>query len=95
MQLTPRTNETLSPCGIPFGTFGLIFYLHHLQLLTKDSLFYRSIVDEANKVAPAFSKIFKEMRLISSPDKPLPQAGKGTTMRKATLSLYDQEIDDM
>ncbi|KAF4610030.1 hypothetical protein D9613_010647 [Agrocybe pediades] len=53
------------------------------------------IVEEANKVAPAFSRIFKEMILISSPDKPLPRAGKGTIMRKAALAVYNQEIEDI
>lgn len=56
---------------------------------------YRPIVEEANKVGPAFSRIFKEMILITSPDKPLPRAGKGTVMRKAALALYNDEIDQM
>ncbi|KAF8956587.1 acetyl-CoA synthetase-like protein [Flammula alnicola] len=53
------------------------------------------IVEEANKVAPAFSRIFKEMILIASRDKPLPRAGKGTVMRKAALLAYQTEIDDI
>ncbi|KAH9482033.1 Adenylate-forming reductase Nps11 [Psilocybe cubensis] len=53
------------------------------------------IVEEANKVAPAFSRIFKEMILIASPNKPLPRAGKGMVMRKAALEVYAQEIDDI
>lgn len=55
----------------------------------------RPIVEEANKVAPAFSRIFKEMILIASQDKPLPRAGKGTVMRKASLAEYRDEIDEM
>ncbi|KAH9475986.1 putative NRPS-like protein biosynthetic cluster [Psilocybe cubensis] len=51
------------------------------------------IVEEANKVAPAFSRIFKELILITSPQKPLPRAGKGTVMRKAAVSIYAPEID--
>ncbi|KAG6820230.1 putative NRPS-like protein biosynthetic cluster [Arthromyces matolae] len=50
------------------------------------------VVEEANKVAPAFSRIFKEMILFTSDQKPLPRAGKGTVMRKAALALYEQEI---
>ncbi|KAH9475908.1 putative NRPS-like protein biosynthetic cluster [Psilocybe cubensis] len=51
------------------------------------------IVEEANKIAPAFSRIFKEMILIASPQKPLPRAGKGTVMRKAAINAYASEID--
>ncbi|KAF5371510.1 hypothetical protein D9615_009619 [Tricholomella constricta] len=50
-------------------------------------------IEEANKAAPAFSRIFKEMILITSKGKPLPRAGKGTVMRKASLNLYDEEIE--
>ncbi|KAF8192961.1 putative aminoadipate reductase [Pholiota molesta] len=53
------------------------------------------IVEEANKVAPAFSRIFKEMILIASPDKPLPRAGKGTVMKKAAVAEYEKEIDEI
>lgn len=55
----------------------------------------RSLVEEANAVAPAFSRIYKEMILFTSKDKPLPRAGKGSVMRKAALDLYASEIDDM
>lgn len=51
------------------------------------------IVDEANKVTPAFSRIFKEMILITSKDKPLARAAKGTIMRKAALKDYHSEIE--
>ncbi|RDB20302.1 Non-canonical non-ribosomal peptide synthetase FUB8 [Hypsizygus marmoreus] len=50
------------------------------------------IVEEANKNAPAFSRIYKEMILITAKDKPLPRTGKGTVMRKAALAAYDDEI---
>nr|F8P9P5.2 RecName: Full=Adenylate-forming reductase Nps11; AltName: Full=Benzoic acid reductase; AltName: Full=Nonribosomal peptide synthase-like enzyme 11; Short=NRPS-like [Serpula lacrymans var. lacrymans S7.9]ANX99775.1 benzoic acid reductase [Serpula lacrymans] len=50
-------------------------------------------VEEANKAAAAFSRIFKEMILITRPDKPLPRTGKGTVMRKAAVTIYDKEID--
>jgi hypothetical protein len=55
--------------------------------------FNRSIIEEANRVAPAFSKVFKELILITDANKPLPRAGKGTVMRKAALSLYHDEIE--
>ncbi|EGO23306.1 putative non-ribosomal peptide synthetase [Serpula lacrymans var. lacrymans S7.9] len=50
-------------------------------------------VDEANKNAPTFSRIFKEMILITSPDKPMFRVGKGTTSKNATLKAYEEEID--
>ncbi|CAA7265482.1 unnamed protein product [Cyclocybe aegerita] len=53
------------------------------------------IVEEANKVAPAFSRIFKEMILFTSSDKPLPRAGKGTVLRKAALKVYEVEIEEI
>ncbi|KAE9396160.1 acetyl-CoA synthetase-like protein [Gymnopus androsaceus JB14] len=52
-------------------------------------------IEEANKVAPAFSRIFKEMILIVDPEKPLPRVGKGTVARKAALTLYGPEIDKL
>ncbi|KAF8878948.1 putative aminoadipate reductase [Infundibulicybe gibba] len=52
-----------------------------------------NVIEEANKVVPAFSRIFKELILTTSKEKPLPRAGKGTVMRKAALKLYDREIE--
>jgi len=51
------------------------------------------ILEEANQIAPAFSRIFKEMIIFTSSGKPMPRAGKGTVIRKATLKLYSPEID--
>ncbi|KAI5992035.1 putative aminoadipate reductase [Pisolithus orientalis] len=51
------------------------------------------VVEEANKDAPDFSRIFKEMILVTSKDKPMLRTGKGTVAKKATLSLYESEID--
>lgn len=53
----------------------------------------RHEVEEANKEAPAFSRIFKEMILVANPKKPMQRAGKGTVIRKATMKLYEAEID--
>jgi hypothetical protein len=55
--------------------------------------FCRPTIDEANKVAPSFSRIFKELILVTHKDKPLPRAGKGTVMRKAALKEYHDEIE--
>ncbi|KAJ7484451.1 putative aminoadipate reductase [Mycena latifolia] len=51
------------------------------------------VIEEANSIAPAFSRIFKEMILFTSPRKPLPRAAKGTVQRKPAIDLYSREID--
>lgn len=53
----------------------------------------RPVVEEANKDAPNFSRIFKEMILVTSKEKPMPRAGKGTVTKKATIKQYEAEID--
>lgn len=55
----------------------------------------RPVIEEANKDAPAFSRIFKEMILVTSKDKPLARAAKGTVMRKAVLTQYEEEINNL
>ncbi|KIK79350.1 hypothetical protein PAXRUDRAFT_36462 [Paxillus rubicundulus Ve08.2h10] len=51
------------------------------------------VVEEANKTSPAFSRIFKEMILVTSSDKPMLRAAKGTVQRKGTLQAYGAEIN--
>ncbi|KIK57240.1 hypothetical protein GYMLUDRAFT_229544 [Collybiopsis luxurians FD-317 M1] len=53
------------------------------------------IVEEADKIAPAFSRIYKEMIIFTTSEKPLPRVGKGTVARKAALALYASEIDKL
>ncbi|TFK50162.1 putative aminoadipate reductase [Heliocybe sulcata] len=53
------------------------------------------VIEEANKDAPAFSRIFKEMILVCSPEKPLRRTPKGTVQRKPTLADYAKEIDEL
>ncbi|KAJ6591051.1 hypothetical protein DFH09DRAFT_891898, partial [Mycena vulgaris] len=53
------------------------------------------VIEDANEIAPAFSRIFKETILFASPDKHLPLTGKGTVMRKAALILYAAEIESI
>ncbi|KAJ3824337.1 acetyl-CoA synthetase-like protein [Lentinula raphanica] len=52
-------------------------------------------VEEANRISPAFSKIYKEMILVVDPEKPLPRVGKGTIAKKAALALYEAEIHEI
>ncbi|KAG2369146.1 hypothetical protein BDR07DRAFT_1477459 [Suillus spraguei] len=49
-------------------------------------------IEEANNEAPAFSRIFKEMILVTHSEKPMLRAGKGTVTKKATIKLYEEEI---
>ncbi|KAL4260475.1 Adenylate-forming Reductase [Pleurotus pulmonarius] len=51
-----------------------------------------STIEEANDIAPAFSRIFKDTMLFVSPNRPLPRTGKGTVMRKAATKLYADDI---
>ncbi|KAJ7827451.1 hypothetical protein B0H13DRAFT_2241007 [Mycena leptocephala] len=51
------------------------------------------VIEKANTIAPAFSRIFKEMIIFTSLGKPLPRAAKGTVQRKPAIDLYSHEID--
>ncbi|KIK55529.1 hypothetical protein GYMLUDRAFT_837603 [Collybiopsis luxurians FD-317 M1] len=53
------------------------------------------VIEEANKLMPTFSKVYKEMILAASPSKPLPRAGKGTVLRKAAYEQYQEEINQI
>ncbi|KAG2140138.1 putative aminoadipate reductase [Suillus clintonianus] len=50
-------------------------------------------IEEANNEAPAFSRIFKEMILVTRSEKPMLRAGKGTVTKKATVKLYEKDIN--
>ena len=52
----------------------------------------RPIVEEANTMAPAFARIFKEMIIVTDPSRPFPRAAKGTIQRKAAIQAYEAEI---
>ncbi|KAJ6472500.1 putative aminoadipate reductase [Mycena sanguinolenta] len=53
------------------------------------------VIQEANDIAPAFSRIFKEMIIFTPANKQLPRTGKGTVARKAALKMFAQEIDTL
>ncbi|KAF8997175.1 hypothetical protein BDQ17DRAFT_1411496 [Cyathus striatus] len=52
-------------------------------------------VEEANKIAPQHSKIFKEFILVANPSKPFEYTAKGTPRRHAILKTYDPEIENI
>ncbi|EKM50750.1 uncharacterized protein PHACADRAFT_153004 [Phanerochaete carnosa HHB-10118-sp] len=51
------------------------------------------VVEEANRTAPAFAKIFKEMIIVTERGRPLPRTAKGTVIRKQALKAYENEIN--
>ncbi|KAF7378108.1 Acetyl-CoA synthetase-like protein [Mycena sanguinolenta] len=53
------------------------------------------VVAEANAIAPAFAQIYKEMIVVTQPAKPMIRAPKGTVIKKPTIALYKQEIEDL
>ncbi|KAL1721938.1 hypothetical protein EV715DRAFT_194194 [Schizophyllum commune] len=53
------------------------------------------IVEAANRAAPAYSRIFKELILVAHPDRPLPRTDKGTVIRKLALKVYEEEIENV
>ncbi|KAL1743867.1 hypothetical protein HDZ31DRAFT_39949 [Schizophyllum fasciatum] len=53
------------------------------------------VIEQANRAAPAYSRIFKELILITRSGKPLPRTEKNTVMRKLALEVYKDEIDDI
>ena len=46
----------------------------------------------ANRDCPAHGRIMKKFIMLTSPDKPMPRAGKDTVQRHQTLTLYANEI---
>ncbi|KAJ8130824.1 hypothetical protein O1611_g2807 [Lasiodiplodia mahajangana] len=50
-------------------------------------------VELANAEIPSHARIHRDMILITSVGKPMLRAGKGTIQRKATLNLYEDEIN--
>ncbi|KAJ7360799.1 putative aminoadipate reductase [Mycena albidolilacea] len=53
------------------------------------------VIEEANENAPAFSRIYKEMILVTQPERPMLRAPKGTVIKKPTLALYKQEVEEL
>ncbi|KAK5172165.1 uncharacterized protein LTR77_003803 [Saxophila tyrrhenica] len=50
-------------------------------------------VQKANVDGPAHAQIFKSKVLVTSPDKPLVRAGKGTVVRQKSTDAYSEEIE--
>lgn len=52
-------------------------------------------LDRANESSIGHGRIRKDMIILTSPDKPLPRAGKGTVQRAAANALYAPEIEEL
>ncbi|KAJ7855599.1 hypothetical protein B0H14DRAFT_3645801 [Mycena olivaceomarginata] len=53
------------------------------------------VIEAANENAPAFSRIYKEMVLLTHPERPMVRTHKGTVTKKSTLTLYEREIEEL
>lgn len=53
------------------------------------------MIEESNKSAPAFARIFKEMILIVDAKQPMIRTPKGTVQRKATIKAYEAKINSL
>lgn len=52
-------------------------------------------MEEANKLAPSYARIFKEMIIVTRSDLPMGRAGKGTVLRKVVLRDYAKDIEEL
>lgn len=52
-------------------------------------------IDEANSFADSAGQLRKDAILFAKKDKPFAIAGKGTVQKKATASLYEEEIEEL
>ncbi|KAI0343217.1 acetyl-CoA synthetase-like protein [Trametopsis cervina] len=52
-------------------------------------------VEKANDIAPQHSRIFKEMIMVASPDKPFTYTAKSTPRRHAIINEYEEEINSL
>ncbi|KAG6860000.1 hypothetical protein C0995_000687 [Termitomyces sp. Mi166 len=64
----------------------------HIQLASLRNILWPNI-EEANNIAPAHSRIFKEMILFTLKGKPLPRTVKGSVLQKVALKDYEKEIN--
>ncbi|KAF8520979.1 acetyl-CoA synthetase-like protein [Gautieria morchelliformis] len=71
-------------------------YLFEVNNETKLESFKNAIwfsVERLNAFAPSHSRLFKEMIIVTSAQKPLEYTAKGTPRRRAALKIYAEEIE--
>ncbi|KAI0429337.1 hypothetical protein F5Y09DRAFT_331905 [Xylaria sp. FL1042] len=52
-------------------------------------------IHEANKAAPKFGQVPKELVIFISPSKPFSRASKGTIQRRLSIAAYEEEIEEL
>ena len=52
-------------------------------------------IEQGNKLLPAFARITRSLVMLTSPEKPMIRAGKGTVVRKLTEAAYSEEINTL
>ncbi|KAI1310704.1 hypothetical protein F5Y03DRAFT_345330 [Xylaria venustula] len=52
-------------------------------------------IDAANKAAPRFGQVPKELIILTAPDKPFSRASKGTIQRRLSIDAYEKEIEEL
>ncbi|KAI1346217.1 hypothetical protein F5Y01DRAFT_298319 [Xylaria sp. FL0043] len=52
-------------------------------------------IREANKAAPKFGQVPKELVIFNSPSKPFSRASKGTIQRRLSIAAYEEEIEEL
>ncbi|CDO76172.1 hypothetical protein BN946_scf185034.g5 [Trametes cinnabarina] len=52
-------------------------------------------IERVNNFAPSHSRVFKEMIIVTKPEKPFQYTAKGTPRRHVSLADYAQEIDEL
>ncbi|KAK3179437.1 hypothetical protein OEA41_005559 [Lepraria neglecta] len=105
-KLNPVTMETIIS-GHPavksaiiggHGQFQAALLVEPNQPLLDDKERLKFILDiwptvmQANRDCPAHGRIMKDFITLTSPDKPLPRAGKDTVQRYAAIKLYAEEF---
>ncbi|KAI3612070.1 nonribosomal peptide synthetase [Moniliophthora roreri] len=67
----------------------------HEHTLSKFRNLVWDVVDRSNAIAPAFSRIYKEMIIMTTPDRPLPRTVKDSVIRKAAIKNYERDIEEL
>ncbi|KAJ7063875.1 putative aminoadipate reductase [Mycena amicta] len=52
-------------------------------------------VQAANAIAPAFARVYREMIIVTTKDRPVVRTLKATVARKATIALYEADINSL
>ncbi|KAK4174802.1 putative peptide synthetase [Triangularia setosa] len=53
------------------------------------------LIEEANAGYPAYARVWRSTVMLTKPEKPFKRTSKGSTMRRATYKLYEDEIEKL